>query len=123
MNDFRECSVITPGNCSLPYKNRAATHKQLDACEKSLTWFLDEFCSHKKYFIKDQFYTESDIKNLCEKITSETPVQFAYSNHTLSIKRKPENEENPYLFLHPTFVQTFQLPIQTNLTLKSNELI
>ena len=118
-----KCSVLTPDSCRLASKKSIATPAQLDKCGKGLSWFIDEFCDYKTYFIKDQFYTESDIKNLCEKITSENTVQFAYTNRVLSIKCKAEHDlPTPYVFLHPTFIQTFQIPMQTNLTVKANEI-
>ena len=123
IDDVTECSVANADGCNLIEKNTPVTIKQLASCYTAVKWYLDEYCDANMYFIKDQFYTEADIKNLCEKITNENKVLFTYINNVLSIKAKPEHDkEQVYIFLHPTFVQTFQIPNLTTLTEKGYEL-
>ena len=113
-NHVTHCSREIPGSCSVSAKN---TQEELDNCAKCLEWMLDEeHCVINEYFIKNQYYSEQDIKDLCKKINNENSVKFTYKDHTLSIEHAHKNLDKVYLFLHPTFIQTFNLPKQSGLT-------
>ena len=70
----------------------------------------DELCSFKTYFLDDLWYTEDNVKQMCEKYSSENLLKWKYQDKSLTITA---NDDSDYwILVHPSFLENFDFKLE-----------
>ena len=127
VNHVPECSNDGDWRDCTSKKKVSHTDAELQRCEKSLSWQMDKpGCRFKEFYLYDVFYSTEKIQEFCRNMSEGYSVKFSFDGTRMSIEHStpPDDDDvntitltpTPYIFLHPTFVKTFELPTTIELT-------